>query len=189
MDINARVATNLRSLRENKKLSLEQTAKLTGVSKSMLGQIERNEVAPTITLLWKIAKGLKTSFTSLIGTEASDTSVVRLDELAPLAEDCGRFVNYPIFPFSESHPFEIYRITVKPLGTLRADAHLPDSEELITVFSGRVNITVDKTEYGLSTGDSIRFKADVPHAYSNPGPDEAELSMLIYYPQPAKPQG
>lgn len=181
MDINTRVAGNLRSLRESKKLSLEQAAKLTGVSKSMLGQIERDEVAPTITLLWKIANGLKTSFTSLISAEPSDTDLVKLAELTPLVEDEGRFVNYPIFPFSESHPFEIYRIIIKPQGILRSDPHLPGSEEFITVFAGKTDITLGETEYILVAGDSIRFKADVPHSYRNTGAEETELNMLIYY--------
>jgi transcriptional regulator with XRE-family HTH domain len=62
------VAQNLRRMREDKKLSLDRLAELTGVSKSMLGQIERGESSPTISTIWKIANGLKVSFTSLLNT-------------------------------------------------------------------------------------------------------------------------
>ena len=57
-DINAVLAENLRRMRENRRLSLDAVARLTGVSKSMLGQIERGEVNPTVASLWKIAGGL-----------------------------------------------------------------------------------------------------------------------------------
>lgn len=182
VDINAIVAGNLRELRERKNLSLDQTAKLTSVSKSMLGQIERNEVTPTITVLWKIANGFKISFTALISAKASDASVCRLEDVEPLTEDEGRFINYPTFPFAGGRPFECYRIVIKPRGGMHAEPHLPGSEELITVFAGEVLLTAGQQEFRLARGDAIRFKADVPHAYANPGLEDAELSMVIYYP-------
>lgn len=55
------------------------------------------------------------------------------------------------------------------------------AEEYITVFAGKVKLTVSKQEYELSKGDSIRFSADVTHRYENIGDDTAELNMIIYY--------
>jgi transcriptional regulator with XRE-family HTH domain len=65
-DISARIASHLKSLRKSRGLSLDKTAQLTGVSKAMLGQIERGESSPTIATLWKIATGLSASFSSFI---------------------------------------------------------------------------------------------------------------------------
>mgnify|MGYP001481338993 FL=1 len=48
------VAENLKRLREERKLSLDAVAKSSGVSKSMLGQIERGVTNPTISTLWKM---------------------------------------------------------------------------------------------------------------------------------------
>ena len=53
-------------IREQKKLTLDAAAALTGVSRSMLAQIEKGDVNPTISVLWKIANGYKVSFTSLL---------------------------------------------------------------------------------------------------------------------------
>ena len=50
------LAKNLKTIREKEKLSLEKVAQLTGVSKTMIGQIERGESSPTLTTIWKIAK-------------------------------------------------------------------------------------------------------------------------------------
>ena len=64
--LNQLIGENLKRLRAEKALSLDAVAKLSGVSKSMLGQIERGEVNPTISTMWRIASGLKVSFTALV---------------------------------------------------------------------------------------------------------------------------
>lgn len=61
MEITSRIAANAKRLREEKKLTLDAAANLTGVSRSMLAQIEKGEVNPTISVLWKIANGYKVS--------------------------------------------------------------------------------------------------------------------------------
>ena len=75
-NINSVVADNLKRLRDERKLSLEATAKLSGVSKSMLGQIERGEANPTVSTVWKIAGGLKISFTDLMTRPEKDYETV-----------------------------------------------------------------------------------------------------------------
>ena len=179
MDVTTIVAGNAKRIREQKKLTLEAAAAATGVSRSMLAQIEKGEVNPTISVLWKIANGYKVSFTSLV--EIQDKAVSVIWEGEPLVEDGGRYCNYPIFPFDEKTLFETYRIVIQAGGALEAQPHLMGAEEYITVFSGAVEITVGEETFALSRGDSIRFAAHVPHAYRNPGGETAELSMLIYY--------
>lgn len=70
---------------------------------------------------------------------------------------------------------------IEPDGSLSAEPHLNGSEEYITVFAGQVEITVSGEVFQLSKGDSVRFYANVPHAYRNTVTERAELSMLIYY--------
>ena len=66
MEIQALIAENVRALRLARGLTLEEAARLTGVSRSMIAQIERAEVNPTISVLWKIAGGYRVSFSSLL---------------------------------------------------------------------------------------------------------------------------
>ena len=181
MDVTAVVARNAKALREEKKLTLDAAAECTGVSRSMLAQIERGEVNPTISILWKIANGYQVSFTSLVEDRREGPSVLRQGALPPLSEDDGKYWNYPIFPFDDKHQFETYRIVILPGGMLSAQPHLPGSEEYITVFSGQAEIRANGTWFSLDKGDSIRFAADAPHAYRNSGTEPAELSMLIWY--------
>ena len=181
MEVTKVVAANARRLREEKKLTLDAAAAATGVSRSMLAQIERGEVNPTISVLWKMSNGYKVSFTALMERQGDAVAVLRREETPPLSEDGGRYLNYPIFSFDEGTGFETYRIVIRPGGALDAQPHLSGAEEFITVFAGGVEIRVEEEVYALAQGDSIRFRADVPHGYRNSGTAAAELSMLIYY--------
>lgn len=180
--INLIIAKNLKIYREEKKLSLERVAELTGVSKTMIGQIERGESSPTITTIWKIANGLKISFTSLINNPQPDANIILKSEVQVLAEDGGKYRVYPSFPFQDDRRFEVYRVEIEPGGFLKSNGHKEGTEEFLTVFDGEVTIGVNDVEYTVENGDSIRFKADRPHSYHNAGETLTRLNMTIYYP-------
>ena len=181
MEIQKLIAVNIKALRTDKGMTLEEAAKITNVSKSMLSQIEKGDVNPTISVLWKIANGYKVSFTSLLENREQGSFVIRSKDITPLEEDDGKYINYPVFPFQENKSFETYRIQIKTGGFLSAQPHMTGAEEYITVFSGQVEITAGTETFFLNTGDSIRFMADVPHSYRNTGDVDVFLSMLIYY--------
>ncbi len=180
MDVNNIIAVNVKKMREKRKLTLDAAAEITGVSRSMLAQIEKGDVNPTISVLWKIAVGYKVSFTSLLEPQ-QQSSVDFLPAAEPLNEDGGRYLNYPVFAFDEAKGFECYRIVIKPQGCLQAQPHLQGAEEYITVFEGSAAITVGEKTYNLNKGESIRFMANVPHAYANTGSGDVQMNMLIYY--------
>ena len=181
MDINYTVAGNIKRIREEKKLTLNAAAAAAGISRSMLAQIEKGDVNPTISVLWKIANGSKVSFTSLVETGVQPTAVLPADSTPPIIEDEGRYINHPAFAFDEQRLFETYRIEIAPGGFLSAEPHLAGSEEYITLFSGTAEITAGEERHLLHTGDSIRFRADVPHSYRNVGDETVWMNMLIYY--------
>ena len=181
-DLKYIISSNFKQIKSEKNLSLDNIAKLTGVSKSMLGQIERGEANPTIGTIWKIANGLKISFTSLLSRPQMDIEVVRKGEIESLNEDNGKYRNYPIFPFDDTRRFEIYSIELDCGSYLSAEAHSVGAQEYITIFSGELTVRVNNEEYTLNNGDSIRFKADLPHTYHNSGKEMTRLSMIIYYP-------
>lgn len=181
--LNHIIAENLKRLRDEKKFSLDNVSKLSGVSKSMLGQIERGEVNPTISTVWKISNGLKISFTSLMSRPESDIELVNKKELEVLLDDQGKVRNYPVFPFDPVKRFEMYTVEIDEGGILEAEAHPRNSQEFITVFNGELTIRLNNEEYKVACGDSIRFKADAAHTYLNLSSGLATLSMIIYYPQ------
>jgi len=180
-DITSLVAQNLKKIREEKKLSLDKLAELSGVSKSMLGQIERGESNPTISVVWKIANGLKMSFTALLSAPQTDISLIQKAAIQPLIEDNGKYRLYPFFPIEEGRRFEIYQVEIDPGGYLSADPHLPGAQEYIQVFQGELTVRVNNQDYRVTEGDAIRFMADRPHAYHNSGKQMAKIQLVIQY--------
>jgi transcriptional regulator with XRE-family HTH domain len=181
-DITQLVANNLKRLREEKRLSLEKLAELTGVSKSMLGQIERGDSSPTISTVWKISNGLKVSFTSLMEIPQTETTLVRYRNIKPLLEDDGRYQLFPLFPIEDGRRFEVYSIEIQPGGHLDADPHPDGTQEFLTVYSGGIIVHVDDQDYKVDRGDAIRFHADRSHSYQNSGDTQAVLNLVIHYP-------
>lgn len=180
VDLKEAIADNFRRIRGEKNLSLDEVSKLTGVSKSMLGQLERGEVNPTITTVWKIAGGLKISFTALVSRPESDVEVVRAKDLQSFTDN-GTVRTSPVFPFDEKRGFEMYLFEILPGGTRRAEKHLQKSQEFVMVFEGVLLIHVGGAAYTLEKGDSIRFCADVPHTYWNSGGSLMRACMVISY--------
>ncbi|MGL4605886.1 MAG: helix-turn-helix domain-containing protein [Eubacteriaceae bacterium] len=183
MNINLAISKNIKGIRIQKKLTLDSAANVTGVSRSMLAQIEKGESNPTISILWKIANGYKVSFTSLIEESPEPITTIPFSTIQPIIDDEGKYINYPIFHFNEQRSFETYQVLIFPDGGLQAEPHLSGTEEYITVFAGCIKIEANSKTFHLNEGDSIRFIADTPHSYKNLGTVVAKLSMLLYYPK------
>lgn len=177
------IASNLKRIRSERDLSLDKVALLTGVSKSMLSQIEKGKANPSISTLWKLSNGFKISFTELINAPEDNIELISINLKEPLTEDNGRLRNYPISLFDPEKRFETYQIELDPRGRHRADPHPLKTLEYVSVMSGAIDITVGEQKYHLIKGDTLRFKADIPHSYFNPGEETCLMYMILYYPK------
>ncbi|WP_333583277.1 XRE family transcriptional regulator [Methanococcus maripaludis] len=177
------ISKNLKKIRNENGLSLDAVSKLTGVSKGMLGQIEREEVNPTITTILKIANGLNISFTSLLSEKEADVKTVELKKVSPIYDDTQKWRSYPLFTFEDSRPFEIYHVEADSGMVMSSEGHIKNSEETITVYEGELTLSIEENTYTIPKGNSIRFKADVPHKYENNGSEMTKMHMIIYYPK------
>ena len=180
--MNSVVAANIKRLREEIKLSMEELAKLSGVSKSMIAQIERGEGNPTLSTLWKISNGMKVPFDALTVRPKSEHEIVKISEIQPLLEDEGKVKNFSIFPDNENRRFAIYYLELEKGSQWYSEAHLHGTTEFITLFTGVVNIGVNGKHFVVQKGDSIRFNADTVHSYHNIGDEMAIMHMTIYNP-------
>lgn len=183
MDVARNLSRNLKHLRAERKLSLDDLADLSGVSKSMLGQIEREAANPSISTLWKIANGLKVSFTSLISDDGRHgADLLRWYDTKPIPCNDSGYRCYPVYPFDAERRFEIYAIEIVGGSGLTAQPHPAMTQEFLTVFTGNVSVVVGETRYTLTAGDFMSFRADCVHSYRNESFETARLSMVLYYP-------
>lgn len=180
--INKIVANNLKEIRKNRKLSLDGLAELTGVSKSMLGQIEREESNPTLQTLWKIASGLKISLSDLIVAVVPQVEVIKRKDIQPISEDQGRFKIYPIAPFDGEKGFEVLSLVLLPGAKSISEPHSRGTEELILVNQGELTLEIADQSYTIAAGDAFRFIADKDHCYKNTSIEEVTFTNIIYYP-------
>ena len=176
------VGANLRRLRTRRGLSLERLAQISGVSRAMLGQIELGQSAPTINVLWKIARALEVTFSALISARTqSGALVLRSSESKILTSKDRSFSSRALFPFDEPRRVEFYELRLTAGSVEDADAHPPGTTENLVVTAGTVEIDVAGDTHRLEAGDSILFEADTPHAYRNAGKNEAVMYLVMTY--------
>ncbi|HEX6923434.1 MAG TPA: XRE family transcriptional regulator [Bacillales bacterium] len=183
-NLNSLIGLNLKTIREQRGLSLDKAAGQTGVSKPMLGQIERGVSNPTVSTLWKIATGLGVPFTSFFEENNDEVKIIKKQKVEPITEDNGRYLVYPLFPLEEGKPFEMFSIYMKPGCYYVSEPHPRGVTEQIWVESGRLTLSIEDTDHTVGTEEGIQFTADRPHIYSNPGDEPCNATLVIHYPQP-----
>lgn len=176
------VGKNLKRLRTERGLSLERLAQSSGVSRAMLGQVELGQSAPTINVLWKMARALDVPFSALITSSASSgAKVLRSEAAKRLMSSDGSFQSRALFPFDEPRRVEFYELKLAPKGSEKAEAHAAGTTENLVVARGAVEIVIGAETHKLESGDAILFEADQPHVYRNAGPSEAVLYLVMTY--------
>ena len=181
------VGVNLRRLRMRRGLSLEKLSQRSGVSRAMLGQIELGQSAPTINVLWKIARALDVTFATLIqAREAGGTMVLKKQQAKVLTSNDGVFSSRALFPFDGPRRAEFYELRLLPKGIEKADAHAPGTVENLVVVEGQLEISLTRNDgpnelHSLDAGDAILFEADVPHSYVNVGPTDCVMYLVMTY--------
>ena len=179
------VGPALRRLREDRGLSLEQLAQLTGVSRAMLGQVELGQSVPTIKTLWRIAHALEVPFSALLSSGPSKAAVVlRAAEARTLTSADGGFHSRALFPFGAPRRVEFYELRLKPHAREDAEPHAPGTLENLVVTRGKVEVSCSGQAHELREGDAIVFEADGPHSYRNLGDREAVMYLVMTYAMP-----
>ncbi|MGS3177706.1 helix-turn-helix domain-containing protein [Aeromonas sp. XH] len=180
------LAQRLKGLRTERGWSLDAAARETGVSKAMLGQIERGESSPTVATLWKIATGFRVSFSSFIEPtpDALDETLYRVaDDIRQQPAGEGMQVA-PLFPYEGRFGFELFELTLLPGYQRESEPHEHGVTEHVIVISGTMEVLVDGEWRSLDQGEAVRFAADRPHGYRNLGIAPAIFHNLIHYPSP-----
>lgn len=174
----------LRALRKQRGWSLDRAAEQTGVSKAMLGQIERGESSPTVASLWKIAGGFDCSLTHFLveAAPAGGDALFRDAQSVrgkPASDD---MLVAPLFPFEERFGFEWLELTLLPGYVRQSEAHAAGVTEHVVVLQGTLEVLIAGEWKALSAGEAVRFAGDRAHGYRNLGTERAVCHNLIHYP-------
>ncbi|PAS96682.1 MAG: XRE family transcriptional regulator [Candidatus Dactylopiibacterium carminicum] len=182
-DVNRQLAQRLRDARSERGWSLDRTAQETGVSKAMLGQIERGKSSPTVATLWKIATGFRCSLSSFLAPPpASGPAIFRNADAVRARPASDPMLVAPLFPFEPRVGFEWLELTLAPGYTRESEPHAPGVVEHIVVIENSMEVLIEGEWHRLQAGDAVRFAADRPHGYRNSSDEPALCHNLIHYP-------
>jgi transcriptional regulator with XRE-family HTH domain len=159
------ISANLKEAREKRGLSLDQLSELTGVSKSMLRQIEMGKSSPTISTIWKIANGLHISFTALLRKPEIQAEVKSFKAGPILTAEGTKYRLYPLIPFDPHHSFETYYFEIDPGTTYSGEPHQGEIYEYVFVTKGILEIAVGDKLFALRENEFLKFEANHPHSY------------------------
>jgi transcriptional regulator with XRE-family HTH domain len=181
-DLTPVVGANLRRLRVKRGLSLERLSRASGVSRAMLGQIELGQSTPTINVVWKVARALDVSFSTLIShAGGARTAVLPRSKAKVLTSRDGTFSSRALFPFNEPRKVEFYELRLSAGGVERADPHAPGTTENLVVTAGQLELVVGLERFVLRQGDAVFFEADVAHEYHNATASETVMYLVMTY--------
>ena len=175
MDITQHLAATLKTLRQARAWSVSKLADETGVSKAMLGQIERNESSPTVSTLWKIATGLNVPFSAFITPEADRPAVFDSQQQAMVVK--------ALFPWDETLRFDHFSITLAPGALSESTPHEAGVIEHVVVISGELEMNINDEWQTVHADSGVRFAGDKPHAYRNSSDRPVHFHSLIHYPR------
>jgi transcriptional regulator with XRE-family HTH domain len=181
--ISRHLGTRVKALRGARGWSLEALAAASGVSRSMLSQIEREQANPTLAVTLRIARAFGLTLGELLELPgaASAVTVIRADDHAyhyRSDKDCRIRT---LSPLNLEKDVEFYEIRLQPGGALRSSPHFEGTREFLTLQKGRLRIESAADAEEVETGDSASYRADVPHALINIGKTEAIVYLIVIY--------
>ena len=177
-----KLGNRLSSLRKRKKMTLDDLSAKSGVSKSILSQIERDLSNPTVTTISRIADALGeklSDFFSKIEVEEENSiessketpSITSKDGLCELSIlGAGETVNW----------LQWYILEMKPKGILNSGSHGPKTFENLTVIDGQIEVSCGESREKLSKGDTFRFQSNREHTLKNISKQKAQVLMVNY---------
>lgn len=181
--LNQYVCEKIRQLRKRRAWTLDQLAELSGVSRSMLSQVERGVANPTLAVAFRIATAFGLSLGDLVdgATQVTRMDVIRHDDETSIFRDdeCCRVRT--LSPLNLEKDVEFYEVVLHAGSELKSAAHFEGTREFLTVQKGSVQVTTGTESATLKRGDSVQYNADVEHSIKNIGTGDAILFLVDIY--------
>ncbi|MEE4278770.1 MAG: helix-turn-helix domain-containing protein [Halieaceae bacterium] len=164
-------------------LTLEQLATASGVSRSMLSQIERGRANPTLAVTQRIAQSFGISIGELVDdpNAGKRIDVVRGDDPAALFRADAQCELRTLSPLQLEKTIEFYAITLQAGAELASEAHYEGTLEMFSVARGEADIQAGETRIALKQGDTAHYRADIPHCIACRGDAPLEGYLIVSY--------
>lgn len=173
----------IRAFRAERGWSLEALSQASGVSRSMLSEIERQRANPTLAVAVRIARAFDLSLGELVEPDrpADDIVVIRASDPGSIFRDETGLRIRTLSPLHLEKDVEFYEIVLQSGAELRSAPHFQGTREFLTVEKGKLRVESGESSIVLNRGDSGTYRADVAHCISNAGKGEAIAFLVDIY--------
>jgi transcriptional regulator with XRE-family HTH domain len=180
--VSVRIGPRLRGARLAQKLSLEQLAGLTGLTKGFISQLERDMTSASVASLVRICEALHVNIGTLF--EPSYTSFTTLAD-APLINFGGTGLREQILTPRSQSDLQILRSEIAPGGGSGPEGYALDAKaEVVHVLTGQLEVILDDDTYHLAAGDTLSFSPRQVHSWQNPSHRTKAVVLWILAPSP-----
>lgn len=181
MELSKIIASNLKTLRNKRNLTLGQLAKESGISKAILSDIEKGNSNPTINTIWKIANGLKVPYTKLIDNIDKETTIIRKSEPVMQTGETQSYRVYCYYKTTSIRNFELFYVELDAESSNSSIGHSEKAQEYIYIIKGELTLHTEKGNYILKEGDSLVFDSSINHTYINSQNILLTFMVINYY--------
>jgi len=170
-------------LRQRNNFTLDQLAAASGVSRSMLSQIERGQANPTLAVTFRIAQAFGMSIGELVDDPAATSTIEVVHGNDPNNEfrADGEVKIRTLSPLHMEKNVEFYELVIAPGASLISSPHFDGTRELLTIASGAAHLTAGETTRELGEGDSAHYRADVAHSIANNSIESLRAYLVVTY--------
>jgi transcriptional regulator with XRE-family HTH domain len=178
--VSCQLGKTVQRLRKAYNLSLSELSEQSGVAKSIISQIERNETNPTLATIWRLTQALDVSIERVL-READDEPFLEKmtrGETPMLVSEDGR-CRLAITGWIKTVEWvQWYELLADPGGVLESEGHQRGSVESLTVNQGELEIEVGGAIQRARAGETLRYRCDRPHTIRNVSREPAAATMV-----------
>tara|TARA_Y100000768_G_C23976387_1_gene683277 strand:+ start:412 stop:993 length:582 start_codon:yes stop_codon:yes gene_type:complete len=177
-----KIGDRLISLRKRKSMTLDKLAEKSGVSKSILSQIERDMSNPTVSTISRIAGALNENLSDFFSKiEIDNATSIKSSEETPSIISKDGLCTLNILGAGETvNWLQWYLLSIKPNGILDSTSHGPRTFENLTVLDGEIVVEIESDNKKIKNGDTFRFQTNKRHIIKNLSKKNAKVLMVNY---------
>jgi len=179
--LSTQLGETIARLRKADQLSLGELSDMSGVAKSMISQIEKNESNPTVATLSRLSQALGTSVEAMFATSPTQSALVqhaRVQDIPRIISDDGLCELHIIGALETVQFVQVYDFRAQPGGALISSPHPTGSVENLTLLAGELEVRIGNERWTAREGETLRYHADRPHSIHNPGDRPAHATMV-----------
>jgi transcriptional regulator with XRE-family HTH domain len=178
--LSGQLGVTVQKLRRSHNLSLSELSEQSGVAKSIISQIERNDTNPTLATIWRLSQALDVSIERVLQDRDDSPFVEKMSrgDTPILVSDDGK-CRLAITGWIQTVEWlQWYEFSAEAGGVLASEAHKRGAVECLSTLEGELEVEIGGLRQLVRAGETLRYRADRPHLIRNASDAPARASMI-----------